>query len=111
MKIEIDGDILADADAFDRARARADRPVTATPAVHAVAPVAAVLDEEADGTPLRHELDAACLRLAAQELDISTLRLALAMVAREATYAADDDSAARGERLDDVRKIARGALA
>ena len=107
MKIEIDDEILADADAFDRARA--DKPITATPAVHAVVPSAAVMDEEADGTLLRHERDAACLRLARQELTISMLRLALAMVVRVATVDAGD-LRPRGERLDEVRKIARGAL-
>ena len=87
----LDPDILADAAAFDAARA--DKPITATPAVHAVAPVAAVLAED-DGAAM-----------------ITALRLALAQVAREATYDGDGDSLTRGERLDQVRRIARGALA
>lgn len=61
-------------------------------AVHATVPVAAVMDEEADGTLLRHE------------------RLALAAIARQASYDADTDSLSRGERLDQVRKIAQAAL-
>ena len=83
--------------------------LTATPAVHAAVPVATVMEEDDEAMRLRAERDAACLRLARQELTISMLRLALAMVVRVATVDAGD-LRPRGERLDEVRKIARGAL-
>ena len=115
MKIEIDDEILAGADAFDRARD--DQPVTATPAVHAAAPVAAVMDEDDEAARLRAERDAAItigrqylLQVAEQEIIVGTLRRALGAVAQEAIYDADGDSLTRGERLDRVRKIALGAL-
>ena len=72
-------------------------------------PVAVVMDEGDEAMRLRAERDAACLRLARQELTIIMLRLALAMVVRVATVDAGD-LRPRGERLDEVRKIARGAL-
>ena len=116
MKIEIDDAILADADAFDRARA--DKPITATAAVHAVVPVATTMDEDDEAARLRAERDAAItigrgylLQVAEQEIIVGTLRRALGAVAQEAIYDADGDSLTRGERLDEVRRIARGALA
>ena len=116
MKIEIDDAILADADAFDRARA--DKPITATAAVHAVVPAAAVMDEGDEARLIRYERDAAiaiaqgsCLRVAGQETVIATLRLALAAIISGTAYDFDGDSLTRGERLDRVRKIAQGALA
>ena len=81
MRMEIDEEILADADAFNVAR---QGKLTATPAVHATSPAAAVMDEGDEAGLLRCDRDAACLRLARHELTISTLRIALAMVAREA---------------------------
>ena len=115
MKIEIDDEILADADAFDAAR---QGKLTATPAVHATVPVAAVMDEGDEAARLRAERDAAVaigarylLQVAEQEIIVGTLRRALGAVAQEAIYDADGDSLTRGERLDQVRKIAQGALA
>jgi hypothetical protein len=119
MKIEIDEeiideDILADADAYDRAR---QGKLTATPAVHAVAPVA-VMDEGDEAARLRAERDAAItigrqylLQVAEHEIYVGKLRRALDAVAREATYDSDGDSLTRGERLDEVRRIALVALA
>ena len=115
MPIEIDDEILADADAFDAAR---QGKLTATPAVHAVVPSAAVMDEDDEAARLRAERDAAItigrqylLQVAEQEIIVGTLRRALGAVAQEAIYDADGDSLTRGERLDAVRRIARGALA